>query len=382
MNILFLTEISPFPVKGGEKLRSYGLLKMLSNLGHNVTAVINTSSGIQQIDNVEFYEFNYKKYTKSYRYDFQFIRDLLIFFKNNDLIQLINSLLAKKKYDVAVIDYGFMGQYIHFFRKKGLKVIYGTHNAEAHLTFQRPMVTWRNKISHVITFIIQTAHERFFFKKANALMVVSRNDKKFYEKYITEKKIYYMPNMLNEIDYLAGDTEKENFIIMTGNFNAFQNSVGIEWFIQNVWCEELWSKTRLVLAGINSDIVLEQLKKKYVFKNIEALGIVDDIKALIKEAKASIVPLLDGGGTRLKCIEAMALRTQVISTSKGSEGIEHEGSIVIADEPVLFIKNIQDIIDDKINHTEKAHEIFMKEYSFSANQKRIQKIFENLYNLN
>ena len=39
MHILYVTRITPFPVNGGAKIRAYGLLKALSQIGHKVTAV-------------------------------------------------------------------------------------------------------------------------------------------------------------------------------------------------------------------------------------------------------------------------------------------------------------------------------------------------------
>lgn len=377
MNILFLTEISTFPVKGGEKLRSYGLIKMLSDLGHHVTAIINKSSEIKQLDNVEFYEFDFRKYAKKIKIGKQFWNDMQIFFQNDDLIQLIESVLAKRDYQIAFVDYAFLGQYISFFKKKNLKVIYGTHNAEAHLIVQRPSINWNGFINNKLSFIMQTIHERTYFKQSDALFVVSENDNRFYQKFISKEKIHTIPNMLDERDYVPYDGPKENYIIMSGNFFAFQNMVGVEWFVKNVWNKDLWGKTKLILAGIYSSEVFSQLKEKYSFENIEALGIVDDMKVLIKRAKASVVPLLDGGGTRLKCLEAMALKTQVISTSKGAEGIEHSGAIIIADNPVVFRQKILDVLNDKANFTEEAHNIFMQEYSFAANEMKIKKIIEN-----
>jgi hypothetical protein len=38
-NLLFLTEIDPFPPNGGEKLRSYGLLKLMSVLNLTLHAI-------------------------------------------------------------------------------------------------------------------------------------------------------------------------------------------------------------------------------------------------------------------------------------------------------------------------------------------------------
>jgi glycosyltransferase involved in cell wall biosynthesis len=51
-------------------------------------------------------------------------------------------------------------------------------------------------------------------------------------------------------------------------------------------------------------------------------GYVDDVRALIARSAVEVVPLRQGGGTRLKILEALALGTPVVSTPKGSEGLD------------------------------------------------------------
>ena len=73
-------------------------------------------------------------------------------------------------------------------------------------------------------------------------------------------------------------------------------------------------------------------------EGITLTGFVDDVRPLIASAAVCIVPLWQGGGTRLKILEAMALRTPVVTTSKGAEGLdaEHGVHLLIADEPAAF----------------------------------------------
>jgi glycosyltransferase involved in cell wall biosynthesis len=51
-----------------------------------------------------------------------------------------------------------------------------------------------------------------------------------------------------------------------------------------------------------------------------------------------VVPLLTGGGTRLKVLEALALGTPVVSTSKGIEGLDVTDGVhaLVADGPDAF----------------------------------------------
>ena len=53
----------------------------------------------------------------------------------------------------------------------------------------------------------------------------------------------------------------------------------------------------------------------------EFAGYVDDVRPYVSDADVSIVPLLVGGGTRLKVYEAMAVGCPVVATTIGVEGL-------------------------------------------------------------
>ena len=54
------------------------------------------------------------------------------------------------------------------------------------------------------------------------------------------------------------------------------------------------------------------------------LGVVEDLPALLATARAVVVPIWEGGGTRLKVLEALAAGRAVVSTPLGAEGIGFE----------------------------------------------------------
>ncbi len=371
MHILYFTQISTFPVIGGEKIRSFGLLKIFSGLNYKVTAIIGKSYNIIPIRNTRFVQFDFKS-IRSYNKNIEYYR---LFRKNHEIIKLFDEILANDNIDVAFLDYYFNGQYINYFKEKNIRVIYGTHNAEAKLNLQRPVYSFRNKFSYRVQYIAELLHERIYFPKADALISVSQQDHSYYCRFVNKDKVFIIPNMLDESIYELHAIKKEDYIVMSANFKAFQNFVGLEWFLKYIWDEELMNRCRLLLVGIGSVEIFEKLKEKYInVKNIEAIGEVDDIKPFISKARASIVPLLNGSGTRLKCIESMALKTQLISTSKGAEGMIHDGSIIIADTPELFRTNLIDVLDNKLDYTEKAYEIFMNIYSLAPNSNILKKI--------
>jgi glycosyltransferase involved in cell wall biosynthesis len=72
--------------------------------------------------------------------------------------------------------------------------------------------------------------------------------------------------------------------------------------------------------------------------HVSLAGVVDDVRPLIASASVSLAPIRVGGGTRLKILEAMALRAPVVATSKGAEGLDvRDGEhLLIADTPEAF----------------------------------------------
>ena len=101
----------------------------------------------------------------------------------------------------------------------------------------------------------------------------------------------------------------------------------------------------LTITGNTSGVRLTDLQ---LDDSVHLSGYVDDIRPVIAGAAVCVVPLRQGSGTRLKILEAMALGTPVVSTSKGAEGLDvtpgHD--ILIADEPAEFANQVIRLLRD------------------------------------
>jgi glycosyltransferase involved in cell wall biosynthesis len=82
----------------------------------------------------------------------------------------------------------------------------------------------------------------------------------------------------------------------------------------------------------------EQIAALPVADGVEFTGYLDDVRPAVARAWAEVVPLRKGGGTRLKVLEALALGTPVVSTSKGVEGLDLEDGrhVLVADTADAF----------------------------------------------
>jgi glycosyltransferase involved in cell wall biosynthesis len=90
---------------------------------------------------------------------------------------------------------------------------------------------------------------------------------------------------------------------------------------------------------------------------------VPDMRRFLSVADAVIVPLRFGSGTRLKILESFAARVPVISTEKGSEGINCQDGyhLLIAQD--------------------NAHDLVNKIKLLASNKSLQQKLIDNAYNL-
>ena len=116
------------------------------------------------------------------------------------------------------------------------------------------------------------------------------------------------------------------------------NSEGIEW-----WLRMGYAELQASYPGVSYDIVgarpsrrLQVLAKRYA--TVRLHGYVKETSAFWGQAAALAVPLLSGGGVRVKILEAMAIGVPIITTSVGCEGLDVKDGVhvLIADTAVAL----------------------------------------------
>jgi glycosyltransferase involved in cell wall biosynthesis len=82
-------------------------------------------------------------------------------------------------------------------------------------------------------------------------------------------------------------------------------------------------------------------------EHVTVTGGVPDVRPWLARASALVVPLLIGGGTRLKIVEAMAMDCPVVSTTVGAEGLglQHREHLLLADGTEDFARAVLELLD-------------------------------------
>ena len=138
-----------------------------------------------------------------------------------------------------------------------------------------------------------------------------------------------------------------NTLIFNGALTYSANYRAMQYFLSRIYpmIRQQAPDVTLTITGCTKDVDLASLQ---LDDSVQLTGYVDDVRPLVASASACIVPIRDGGGTRLKILEAMALGTPVVATSKGAEGLEVKSSkdILIADDPETFAASVIRLLAD------------------------------------
>ncbi|WP_343578041.1 glycosyltransferase [Pseudomonas sp.] len=195
----------------------------------------------------------------------------------------------------------------------------------------------------------QNAHQVECDNKWNfeAMTFISMNDM---SRVTAPVEKHYIPLCLpvKDIDYNEKPESPINLLWM-GGFWWYPNAEGALWFVR-----EILPLMRHRLAEHNIQIHFlgaappDELKAADDGKHVLVHGFVESLSDVLAQTHLLFVPLLSGGGVRVKILEAMSNGIPVISTSKGCEGLgASDGKdIIIRDTPEAFAQSLIELAMD------------------------------------
>jgi glycosyltransferase involved in cell wall biosynthesis len=155
----------------------------------------------------------------------------------------------------------------------------------------------------------------------------------------------------NGVDTAAYDGDygppEADTLVYAGSLTYRANLDAMDFFLREVYPSIRAGRpgVRLYVTGRLDGVATERLPGA---DGVVFTGYLDDVRPRIARSWASIVPLREGGGTRLKVLESLALGTPVVATSKGAEGLHVESGheILLADGPEAFAQAVLRMLGD------------------------------------
>jgi len=150
-------------------------------------------------------------------------------------------------------------------------------------------------------------------------------------------------------------------------------------------CDRIWPAVRsqlpgwrLVLAGPGSDAFLASRTRPLA--GVSALGFVADLAPVFRASRLFAAPLFEGGGIKIKILEAMARGLPIVTTPIGAEGITSR-----ADDLVIWAESVDEFAAALVAAAEdptgataraaRARSHVERHFSWEAVTRRLERIY-------
>ena len=377
MRVFFLSPWFPYPPNNGSKLRIYHLLRGLAQ-DHEITLIsFSKQPDVDQNEPItrslceEIIVVPRKDYQPNSARAvvglFSLSPRSIIDTYSPEMAQKIVEATSIKAFNVVIASELGAASYRRFF--KGLPAIFeDVEIGVIHGNFTDAN-SLRERIRHGLTWQKHMRYLSRLVKSYEACTVVSKQDKALLTEIVRGlNSVEVIPNCINLPDYINVPRERQKqTLIFTGPFRYRANYEAMLWFMGEAYpiVQSQIPDVQMLITGDHADLLLPETK------GVTLTGMVPDVRPLIASATVSIAPILTGGGSRLKILEAMALHTPVVATSKGAEGlnVQHDVHILIADTSEAFAQQVIRLLkepDLRKRLVSNAYKLVQNQYNWAV----------------
>ena len=252
-------------------------------------------------------------------------------FISEDLGRKLAALLLKERVDVVQFEGAFMAPYLavlhRSLRDSAAKLpllVLRAHNIE-HTIWQmlaeranNPLKKWY--LQNMASRLAQFEHQEL--PRFDAIAAITDQDADRLRAMGCAAPIAVIPASfdLSRLPPAAAPPQPRTVFVI-GSLNWLPNLEGLDWFLKEIWPQAHAELPELELHVAGSHPPADLTSRPKGQDNVFIHGFVASAPAFMQQYELMLVPLLSGGGMRVKIVEGLALGKAVLSTSLGAEGI-------------------------------------------------------------
>jgi glycosyltransferase involved in cell wall biosynthesis len=304
-------------------------------------------------------------------------------YESKAMHEIVKKLSREIKFDIAHYDTISLSEY---YQDTGTTPKFLTHHGIESFMIRRRVKNEPNLLKKM--YLLVESWKLRGYEKRNCLrfqmnIMVSEDDGNMLKEISPFSRVAVVENGVDTNFFLPKEHhENTNRLIFAGRMDQYSNVDAVMQFCSNVWprIKAVFPDMRFSIIGNNPPQKLLDLARND--EKLEVLGYVDDVRPHFASATISVCPIRDGGGTRLKILDAMAMGMPIISTTIGCEGIDVTPGkdVLIANTPEEYIENIRKIIrDDTLRKRLRqcARETVDGKYSWTIIGQKLNKLYSD-----
>ncbi|MEO5642846.1 MAG: glycosyltransferase family 4 protein [Bacteroidia bacterium] len=272
----------------------------------------------------------------------------------------LTAVLQKETFDIVQLESLYMMPYFDVIRKNSkAKIVLRAHNVEAHLwnrrTLQEKNAVKKKWFAHLAKNFF--TYETAAFTKVDGILPITAEDEHTINDMtkVRSNTMEVLPFAMRLPENITEKKPKPFSVFHIGAMDWQPNIEGVSWLVSEVWPKVLASVPHAELHLAGRDFPTGEAR--FEGKNIFIHGEISNAFEFMNEYAIMTVPLLTGGGMRVKLVEGMALGKPIVTTSIGAEGTaaENEKQLMIKNTAADFAIAICQLLNNEIYARELGH---------------------------
>jgi len=271
------------------------------------------------------------------------------------------------QYELVFFDGSHFGRLVKYVRSQGVKAICFFHNCEydyIEVRFGRQKSLKKSVYKRLIA-----EQERLAAQNADCNIAFHKRDAERIRELYSVELPQIIPLSLPDVYERKEPKGQERVCLLFGPLGQ-ANEEAFAWFVEKV---SPWLHCRTRVAGKG----MEVHRDDWSSDRVEVQGYVEDIAQLYADAACVAIPLLSGGGMKIKTAEALMFGKYIFGTEEAFVGYELDLGKVggQCQEPREFIDKINTFLDEKTEFFNSyARQVYEKNYSLEASQEAFEEL--------